>query len=114
MALTQDQVKVIKSTVPLLRDHGNHITTVFYGNMLAEIPDLNNIFNTTNQKNGHQPKALAESLYAYADHIDDLGVLSASVERICQVRRRKEAIQQETMLNVPPEACVPVHSARAL
>ncbi|KAL9072964.1 MAG: hypothetical protein Q9161_003186 [Pseudevernia consocians] len=52
--------------------------------MLAEIPDLNNIFNQTNQLNGHQAAALAGSLYAYAAHIDDLGVLSPALERISQ------------------------------
>ena len=84
MGLTQDQVKVIKSTVPILRDHGNHITSVFYENMLSKIPDLNNIFNTTNQENGHQAQALADSVYGYAAYIHDLGILSPAIERICQ------------------------------
>ena len=42
------------------------------------------VFNQTNQLNGHQAAALAGSLYAYAAHIDDLGVLSPALERISQ------------------------------
>lgn len=84
MSLSPDQVQIIKATVPVLEQYGDKITTVFYGNMLAAHPDLNNIFNTTHQVTGHQPKALAASLYAYAKYIDDLGVLSPAVEKICQ------------------------------
>jgi nitric oxide dioxygenase len=84
MSLTPDQAKIIKATVPVLREHGNEITTRFYEEMLAEVPDLNDVFNHTNQVNGHQAAALAGSLYAYAAHIDDLGALSPAVERICQ------------------------------
>lgn len=84
MSLTPDQVQIIKATVPVLKEHGNAITTHFYATLLKENPDLNNVFNQTNQVNGHQPAALAGSLYAYASHIDDLGVLSPAVEKICQ------------------------------
>lgn len=83
MSLTPDQVKLIKATVPVLKEHGTTITTRFYETLLKENPSLNGIFNQTNQKNGHQAGALAGSLYAYASHIDDLGVLSPAVEKIC-------------------------------
>lgn len=82
--LNPEQVKIIKATVPVLQQHGNEITTCFYQNMLGEIPNLNNVFNQTNQLNGHQAAALAGSLYAYAAHIDNLGVLSPALERISQ------------------------------
>ncbi|KAL1739579.1 globin-like protein [Schizophyllum fasciatum] len=83
MALTPEQAKIIKATVPILAEHGMTITTRFYGNMLRENKELNNVFNTANQVNGHQPKSLAMALYAYASNIDDLGVLSPAVELIC-------------------------------
>lgn len=41
-SLSPEQVKIIKATVPALREHGNEITSRFYEDMLAEIPDLNN------------------------------------------------------------------------
>jgi nitric oxide dioxygenase len=81
--LTPSQVQIIKSTVPVLAEHGNTITTKFYGDMLAAHPELKNVFNQTHQATGHQPAALAGSLYAYASNIDDLGKLSPAVELIC-------------------------------
>ncbi|KAG7009561.1 hypothetical protein G7Y79_00002g006760 [Physcia stellaris] len=84
MGLTSDQVSLIKSTVPILRQYGKIITTTFYDNMLSDHPELNHIFNRTNQVNGHQASALAGSLYAYASNIDDLGVLAPAVEKIVQ------------------------------
>lgn len=81
--LRPDQIQLIKATVPVLVEHGNTITTVFYKNMLAAHPELNNVFNIPNQVNGHQPRALAGALYAYAANIDNLGALGPAVELIC-------------------------------
>lgn len=81
--LRQEQIALIKATVPVLVEHGNAITTVFYKNMLAAHPDLNDVFNVPNQLNGHQPRALAGALYAYAANIDNLGALGPAVELIC-------------------------------
>jgi nitric oxide dioxygenase len=83
MALTPIQARIIKSTVPVLAEHGEAITTKFYTDMLEVHPELRNIFNTTHQATGHQARALAGSLYAYAANIDDLGKLSPAIELIC-------------------------------
>ncbi|KAK9320921.1 globin-like protein [Lipomyces orientalis] len=83
MPLTSDQVKIVKATIPVLETHGATVTAHFYSNLLRDNPELKNIFNTTNQSNGHQSKALAGAVYAYAAHIDDLGALSPAVKRIC-------------------------------
>lgn len=82
-ALTPEQAKIIKATVPVLAEHGITITTKFYRDMLTAHPELKNMFNKTHQETGHQPRALAGSLYAYASNIDDLGKLSPAVELIC-------------------------------
>lgn len=82
-ALTPEQVSIIKSTVPVLRQHGVAITAHFYKTIIDEVPALNNIFNHANQVNNHQAAALATALYAYAANIDDLGVLSPALEKIC-------------------------------
>lgn len=84
MPLTKEQSQIITATVPVLARYGTQICTVFYANMLREVPELNNIFNTSNQRNGHQQQALAATLYAYAANIDNLEVLKPAVERICQ------------------------------
>ncbi|KAF1363124.1 globin-like protein [Lizonia empirigonia] len=81
--LTPKQVQIIKATVPVLAQHGETITTKFYADMLEAQPELKNIFNNTHQATGHQPRALAGSLYAYASNIDDLGKLSPALELIC-------------------------------
>ncbi|KAF7165205.1 hypothetical protein CNMCM5623_009471 [Aspergillus felis] len=81
--LTPKQIELIKATVPILQEHGTAITTTFYRNMLTEHPELNNVFNTANQVNGHQARALAGALFAYASNINDLGALSPAVELIC-------------------------------
>ncbi|KAF3037821.1 hypothetical protein E8E12_007155 [Didymella heteroderae] len=81
--LTSEQVQIIKATVPVLAQHGEIITAKFYADMLEAHPELKNVFNNTHQATGHQPRALAGSLYAYASNIDDLGRLSPAVELIC-------------------------------
>ncbi|KAE8381928.1 globin-like protein [Aspergillus bertholletiae] len=83
MPLSPEQIQLIKATVPVLQQHGTNITTVFYQNMLTAHPELNAVFNNANKVNGHQPRALAGALFAYAAHIDDLGALSPAVELIC-------------------------------
>lgn len=81
--LTPEQVQVIRATVPVLAEYGATITTMFYADMLEAHPELKNIFNNTHQATGHQARALAGSLYAYASNIDDLGKLSPALELIC-------------------------------
>ncbi|GAB1200357.1 hypothetical protein APSETT444_009727 [Aspergillus pseudonomiae] len=83
MPLSPEQIQLIKATVPVLQQHGANITTVFYDNMLTAHPELNAVFNNANKTNGHQPRALAGALFAYASHIDDLGALGPAVELIC-------------------------------
>jgi nitric oxide dioxygenase len=80
--LTQNQIDIVKATAPVLKEHGVAITTVFYNNMLREIPDLNNIFSATSQVSGRQPRALAGAVLGYATYIDDLGKLTHAVQRI--------------------------------
>lgn len=84
MALTQEQINIVKSTAPILREHGTTITSTFYRNMLAAHPELKKIFSLRNQQTGAQPAALANAVLAYALHIDDLGKLSDAVNHIAQ------------------------------
>lgn len=82
MALTQDQINIVKSTAPVLKEHGQTITTYFYKSMLGAHPELKNVFSLRNQQTGAQQKALADAVLAYATYIDDLPKLHAAVERI--------------------------------
>jgi len=83
MPLTPEQVKLVKATVPVLKEHGTAITTTMYKHMLGENPQLFEIFSKSNMESGQQPRALAASVFAYASHINDLGALSPAVELIC-------------------------------
>lgn len=80
--LTPAQIAIVKSTAPLLKEHGVDITGLFYKNMISAHPELNNIFNRTSQVTGAQPRALAGAVFAYASYVDDLGKLSDAVAKI--------------------------------
>lgn len=82
MSLTADQIAIVKATAPVLKEHGVTITSVFYKNMITEVPELHNFFSTTSQATGRQPRALAGAVLAYATYIDDLPKLAHAVERI--------------------------------
>ncbi|KAI0121328.1 globin-like protein [Xylariales sp. AK1849] len=75
---------IVKATAPVMKEHGEAIARLFYGNMLAAHPELHNIFNKTGQDTGAQPRALASAVFAYATYIDDLAQLKDLVERIAQ------------------------------
>ncbi|KFH40551.1 Flavohemoprotein-like protein [Hapsidospora chrysogenum ATCC 11550] len=84
MALTQQQIDIVKSTAPILREHGETVTGVFYKNLLTAHPALKNYFSLRNQQTGAQQAALAKSVLAYATYIEDPARLTSVVERIAQ------------------------------
>lgn len=73
---------IVKSTAPVLAEHGVTITSHFYKRMLNNHPELRNIFNSAHQSTGTQPAALAHAVWAYASNIDNLGALTTAVTRI--------------------------------
>lgn len=88
--LSPQQIAIIKSTIPVLEQHGTTITQVFYKNMFAEHPELLNIFNKTNQTQGKQQTALATTVLAAARHIDNL---SALLPQVTQISHKHRALQ---------------------
>jgi nitric oxide dioxygenase len=72
----------IDSSVPVLREHGLAITTVFYQNMFESHPELKNLFNMGNQANGSQQQSLAAAVFAYAANIENTAALAPVIERI--------------------------------
>lgn len=80
--LSEETRTIIKSTVPVLEEHGVSITTHFYKNLFEAHPELLNIFNHANQAQGRQQTALAKAVYAAAVHIDDLGEILPAVVQI--------------------------------
>ena len=57
--LNQKTIDIIKSTVPVLREHGVEITTTFYKRMFENNPEVKSMFNMERQESKEQPKALA-------------------------------------------------------
>ncbi|MFK0570629.1 NO-inducible flavohemoprotein [Endozoicomonas sp.] len=82
MSFSEKTIQIVKATAPVLAQHGETITRHFYQQMFSQNPELLNTFNATNQKTGRQQAALAGTVYAYAANIDNLGVLTATVQRI--------------------------------
>ena len=72
----------IDASAPVLRAHGLAITTAFYRNVFAELPELTNLFNMGNQANGAQQQSLASAVFAYAANIGDPAALGPVVGRI--------------------------------
>jgi nitric oxide dioxygenase len=85
--LSQNTIKIVKSTAPVLAERGVEITTYFYKTMFEAHPELLNIFNHANQQQGRQQTALANTVYAAATYIDQLEVLLPAVKQIAHKHR---------------------------
>ncbi|WP_261721824.1 globin domain-containing protein [Staphylococcus equorum] len=77
--LTQEEIQTIKETVPLLKDKGQTITSIFYKRLFEQHPELKNVFNQTNQKRGLQSSALAMAVLAAAENIKDLSPIVPAI-----------------------------------
>ncbi|GFE90074.1 NO-inducible flavohemoprotein [Steroidobacter agaridevorans] len=91
--LTPDQIAIIKATAPVVAQHAERITSVFYPLMFERYPEVREVFNQAHQHGGSQPRALANAVVAYASNIDNLAALGAAVERI---------VQKHVSLNITP------------
>lgn len=87
MPLTEEQKQILKSTAPIFKQNGKEITSIMYKHMFTAHPELLNIFNRTNQKNGTQPLALANTVYLVIENIDHLEILSPQLLLIAHKHR---------------------------
>src|SRR4051812_40859212 len=92
--LSESTIAIVKSTVPVLREHGETLTRHFYQRMFRENPEVAHYFPQANMESGQQPKALAAAICAYAANIDNLSAMAGAVERIAQ-RHASLKIQPE-------------------
>jgi len=84
LPLNDQTISVVKATVPALQAHGLDITRRMYERMFQN-EAIRDLFNQSHHgETGSQPKALAMAVLAYAQNIDNLGVLGAAIERIAQ------------------------------
>jgi nitric oxide dioxygenase len=82
--LTEQHIAIVKATIPLLENAGPALTGHFYQRLFQHNPELQDIFNMSNQVSGRQQVALFEAIAAYAKNIENLGALTQAVERIAQ------------------------------
>jgi len=80
--LTPATIAIVKATVPALAEHGTAITTAMYARLFQD-EHIRALFNHANQgESGAQVHALAAAILAFAQNIENLGVLVPVVERI--------------------------------
>jgi nitric oxide dioxygenase len=82
--LSDKTISIVKSTAPILEQHGETLTRHFYRRMFSHNPEVAPFFNPAHQTSGSQQKALAGAICAYAANIDNLEVLGGAVELIAQ------------------------------
>ena len=79
--LSEKTKEVVKSTYPVLQEHGVAITTRMYERLFDEHPEIKAFF--ANTRDG-QAERLANAILAYCKNIDNLDALQASVEAIAK------------------------------
>jgi len=84
MALNYEQVRLIKATVPLIRQDGERIAALFYHNMIRDNPAIHAWFNPVSMHRGQQPKAFTMMMLAFASSINDISGLVSRMEKVAQ------------------------------
>lgn len=82
MPLSEESIQVVEATAPVVAEHALEITSTFYKTMFKNNPEVLAFFNKSHQKEGRQPRALADAVVAYATHLrklDQLGPLVAKM-----------------------------------
>ncbi len=82
--LDAQTIATVKATIPLLVETGPKLTAHFYDRMFTHNPELKEIFNMSNQRNGDQREALFNAIAAYASNIENPAALLPAVEKIAQ------------------------------
>lgn len=82
--LDAQTIATVKSTLPAVAAVGPKLTAHFYDRMLTQHPELKNVFNMNNQRNGDQREALFNAICAYGANLDNLAALLPAVEKIAQ------------------------------
>ncbi len=80
--VSQQTIDIVKSTAPVIKQHGKTITTRMYEIMFDTHPEVKAQFDMAAQANGTQPAKLATAVYSYATHIDDIEALKGMVDKI--------------------------------
>ena len=82
--VSEQTIAIVKTTAPILAEHGETLTRHFYTRMFTHNPEVAPFFNPAHQAAGKQQRALAAAITAYAANIDNLEVLGNAIELIAQ------------------------------
>ena len=100
--LDAQTIATVKATIPLLVETGPKLTAHFYDRMFAHNPELKEIFNMSNQRNGDQREALFNAIAAYASNIENLAALlrqmsamGNNINQIAKVANSSKFIRSE-------------------
>ncbi|KAI9989767.1 hypothetical protein PInf_020054 [Phytophthora infestans] len=87
-------IAILKTTAPVVKEHGTEITSTMYGTMFSEFSEVQNLFNMSHHpvagatKGGAPPgvsrqaTALANAVIGFAANCDQLGNLGDAVPRM--------------------------------
>lgn len=92
--LSNLQIELIQSTVPVLREQSVAITQAMYRRMFTDNPEVARMFNPSHMHPGGQTGALAGAIVAYAEHLRDLDALKDALAVI---------VHKHVALQVQPE-----------
>ncbi|MDV3002002.1 MAG: Flavohemoprotein [Chroococcopsis gigantea SAG 12.99] len=96
--MKQETIDIVKATTPVVKEHGHKITQRMYEIAFEEHPDLRAFFESTWMKNAEEGRRqagkLADSVYSYASHIDELEKLNQAVEHIAHVHADSKIIPE--------------------
>lgn len=82
MAISNQTIETISSTVPILRIHGQTIASVMYKNLFMKYPELLNMYNQSNHAQGLQQTSFANTLIVIAENIRQVDTFLPSLVKI--------------------------------
>lgn len=105
-----ENMTIVKSTAPIMQEHGYAIVTEMYRTMFEAHPTVSHMFNATHQieidgERARQRASLAGAVAAYAQHIDNPAALDAAIAIIVDkhvtldVQPAQYAVVKQHLLN---------------
>lgn len=82
---------IIKTTAPVLKEHGEAITTAMYKVLFEKYPHTQELFKNAASD---QYKKLANAVYAYAANIDQLENLGKGIEKMAMIHVKTNVLPE--------------------
>ncbi|HSR74522.1 MAG TPA: globin domain-containing protein [Sulfurovum sp.] len=89
--MTNETKAIIKATAPVLKEHGEAITTAMYKVLFEKYPQTQELFKNAAPD---QYKKLANAVYAYAANIDQLENLGKGIEQMALAHVKTQVLPE--------------------